>query len=83
LWAATQEVAAAPPAWSNLERILRLQASAEEVGKEISGKVLEIASGVQSCSGRLGHQEFVFTYESFEPSAAAEWVCPKGERHKN
>ncbi len=51
----------------NAGRILRLEASVDEVGKEIYGKVLEIASGVQSCSESLGHQEFVLTYKSFEP----------------
>ena len=51
----------------NAGRILRLEASVDEVGKEIYSKVLEIASGVESCSVSLGHQEFVLTYKSFEP----------------
>src|ERR1700752_4373460 len=51
----------------NAGRILRLEASVDEVGKEIYGKVLDIASGAQSCSENLGHQEFVLTYKSFEP----------------
>jgi altronate dehydratase large subunit len=51
----------------NAGRILRLEASVDEVGREIYGKVLEIASGAQSCSESLGHQEFVLTYKSFEP----------------
>jgi altronate hydrolase len=51
----------------NAGRILRLEASVDEVGKEIYGKVLEVASGVQTCSESLGHQEFVLTYKSFEP----------------
>lgn len=55
----------------NAGRILRLEASVDEVGKEIYGKVLEIASGVQSCSESLGHQEFVLTYKSFEPIGPA------------
>jgi altronate dehydratase large subunit len=55
----------------NAGRILRLEASVDVVGKEIYGKVLEIASGVQSCSESLGHQEFVLTYKSFEPIGPA------------
>ena len=51
----------------NAGRVLRLEASVDEVGKEIYGKVLEVASGVESCSESLGHQEFVLTYKSFEP----------------
>ena len=51
----------------NAGRILRLEASVDEVGKEIYGKVLEVASGAQSCSESLGHQEFVLTYKTFEP----------------
>jgi len=51
----------------NAGKILRLQASIEEVGKEIYDKLLEVASGAQSCSESLGHQEFVLTYKSFEP----------------
>jgi altronate dehydratase large subunit len=51
----------------NAGRILRLEASVDEVGKEIYGTVLEVASGVQTCSESLGHQEFVLTYKSFEP----------------
>jgi altronate dehydratase large subunit len=55
----------------NAGRILRLEASVDEVGQEIYGKVLEVASGVQSCSESLGHQEFVLTYKSFEPIGPA------------
>lgn len=51
----------------NAGRILRLEASVDEVGHEIYGKVLEIAAGAQSCSESLGHQEFVLTYKSFTP----------------
>ena len=51
----------------NAGRILRLEASVDEVGKEIYGTVLKVASGVQTCSESLGHQEFVLTYKSFEP----------------
>ncbi|MGA8622264.1 MAG: UxaA family hydrolase [Candidatus Sulfotelmatobacter sp.] len=55
----------------NAGRILRLEASVDEVGKEIYRKVLEVASGTQSCSESLGHQEFVLTYKSFEPIGPA------------
>ena len=51
----------------NAGKILRLEASVDEVGEEIYEKVLQVASGVQSCSESLGHQEFVLTYKSFEP----------------
>jgi altronate hydrolase len=55
----------------NAGKILRLEASVDEVGEEIYKKVLEVASGTQSCSECLGHQEFVLTYKSFEPIGAA------------
>jgi len=55
----------------NAGKILRLEATVDEVGTEIYQKVLEIASGVQSCSESLGHQEFVLTYKSFEPIGPA------------
>jgi altronate dehydratase large subunit len=55
----------------NAGKILRLEASVDEVGEEIYKKVLEVASGRQSCSESLGHQEFVLTYKSFEPRGPA------------
>lgn len=55
----------------NAGKILRLEASVDDVGKEIYSKVIEIASGAQSCSESLGHQEFVLTYKSFEPVGPA------------
>ncbi|HXO31786.1 MAG TPA: UxaA family hydrolase [Candidatus Acidoferrales bacterium] len=55
----------------NAGKILRLEASVDEVGEEIYKKVLEVASGAQSCSESLGHQEFVLTYKSFEPIGPA------------
>jgi altronate dehydratase large subunit len=51
----------------NAGKILLLEASVDEVGEEIYEKVLQVASGMQSCSESLGHQEFVLTYKSFEP----------------
>jgi altronate dehydratase large subunit len=55
----------------NAGKILRLEASVDEVGDEIYRKVLDVASGTQSCSESLGHQEFVLTYKSFEPIGPA------------
>lgn len=55
----------------NAGKILRLEASVEDVGAEIFQKVLEVASGKPSCSESLGHQEFVLTYKSFEPIGPA------------
>jgi altronate dehydratase len=43
----------------------------DEVGDEIYPKVLDVASGTQSSSESLGHQEFVLTYKSFEPIGPA------------
>jgi altronate dehydratase large subunit len=51
----------------NAGKILRLEATVDDVGHEIYDKVLEVVSGVPSCSEDLGHQEFVLTYKSFEP----------------
>jgi altronate hydrolase len=55
----------------NAGKILRLEATVDEVGNEIYDKVLEVASGEPSCSEALGHQEFVLTYKSFEPIGPA------------
>jgi altronate dehydratase large subunit len=55
----------------NAGKILQLEASVDEVGEEIYDKVLDVASGMQSCSESLGHQEFVLTYKSFEPIGPA------------
>ncbi len=51
----------------NAGKVLRLEASIDDVGREIYNKLLEVAAGGPSCSERLGHQEFVLTYKSFEP----------------
>lgn len=55
----------------NAGKILRLQASVDEVGREIFEQVLQVASGKETCSEALGHQEFVLTYKSFEPIGPA------------
>lgn len=55
----------------NAGRILEGQATLEEVGQEIFDRVLDVASGNPSASERLGHQEFILTYKSFEPIGPA------------
>ncbi len=49
-------------------RILEGRASLDDVGREINGLVLDVAGGRASCSEQLGHQEFILTYKSFEPT---------------
>ena len=51
----------------NAGRILTGSADVDEVGKEIFKNVIEVASGEQTISEKLGHQEFILTYKSFEP----------------
>lgn len=48
-------------------RILEGRATLDEVGREIFDRVMAVAGGAQSASERLGHQECVITYKSFEP----------------
>ncbi len=48
-------------------RILEGRATLDEVGSEIVDLVLETANGRPTASERLGHQEFILTYKSFEP----------------
>ena len=48
-------------------RILEGRATLDEVGREIFDLVLAVADGRQTASERLGHQEFILTYKSFEP----------------
>ena len=55
----------------NAGKILRLEATVDEVGEEIYRRVLDVASGVETCSETLGHQEFVLTYKSFQPIGPA------------
>ena len=55
----------------NAGRILEGEASLGEVGEEILGKVIAVASGVRSVSEELGHQEFILTYKAFEPIGPA------------
>jgi len=51
----------------NAGKILYGRATVAEVGEEIYEKILSLASGGQSCSEELGHQEFVLGYKTFEP----------------
>ena len=52
-------------------RILEGRATLDEVGSEIVDLVLETANGRPTASERLGHQEFILTYKSFEPIGPA------------
>ena len=48
-------------------RILESRATLDEVGREIYQRVLDTAGGAKTASERLGHQEFILTYKTFEP----------------
>ncbi|MFH1266703.1 MAG: UxaA family hydrolase, partial [Planctomycetota bacterium] len=48
-------------------RILEGRGTLDEVGREICGLVLLAAGGRKTASERLGHQEFLLTYKSFDP----------------
>ena len=52
-------------------RILEGRATLDEVGHEIFAQVLDVAAGAPTKSERLGHQEFVLTYKTFEPIGPA------------
>lgn len=52
-------------------RILLGKATLDEVGAEILDQVIHVASGGESLSEALGHQEFILTYKQFEPSGPA------------
>ena len=52
-------------------RILEGRATLDEVGREIFDLVLDVAAGRPTVSERLGHQEFILTYKSFEPIGPA------------
>lgn len=57
-------------------RILLGEADIDSVGQEIFDRVVAVAGGEQSVSEALGHQEFILTYKSFEPSGPA--CLPRG-----
>lgn len=51
-------------------RILEGRATLDEVGQEVLDRVLACARGSSTKSEAMGHQEFILTYKTFEPSAA-------------
>lgn len=55
----------------NAGKILKGEATIEEVGEEIFERILQVASGASSCSELLGHQEFILTYKTFTPIGPA------------
>ncbi|MFH1923040.1 MAG: UxaA family hydrolase [Planctomycetota bacterium] len=48
-------------------RILEGRGTLDEVGREICDLALATAGGRKTASERLGHQEFLLTYKSFDP----------------
>ena len=52
-------------------RILEGRATLDQVGREIFDLVAAVADGHPTTSERLGHQEFILTYKSFEPIGPA------------
>ena len=55
----------------NAGKILEGKSTLDEVGEEIYRKIIRTASGEPTASEALGHQEFVLTYKTFEPSGPA------------
>lgn len=55
----------------NAGKILTGEATLAEVGEEIFDKIISVAQGNPSSSERLGHQEFVLGYKTFEPIGPA------------
>jgi altronate hydrolase len=55
----------------NAGRIIEGLASLDEIGSEIYEQIKAVATGKQSSSEILGHQEFILTYKSFEPVGPA------------
>lgn len=55
----------------NAGRIMRLEATVDQVGQEIHDCVLAVAGGEPSLSEALGHQEFILTYKYFDPGGPA------------
>lgn len=50
----------------NAGKIIKGEASVEQVGNEIFDLVKQVAQGQESKSEELGHQEFVLTYKQFD-----------------
>jgi altronate hydrolase len=55
----------------NAGRALTGESTLDEIADDIESKVIEIAGGECSVSEKMGHQEFVLTYKSFEPLGPA------------
>ena len=55
----------------NAGRIMNGEASIDEIGAEIFDLVLKVATGIQTKSEEMGHQEFILTYKTFEPIGPA------------
>ncbi len=55
----------------NAGRILEGAATLDEVGQEIGELLLQTAKGRLTASEKLGHQEFILTYKTFEPLGPA------------
>ena len=51
----------------NAGRILKGEATLDEIGEEIFDLVKDLAGGATSKSEALGHTEFILTYKTFEP----------------
>ena len=52
-------------------RVLEGKAALDDVGQKIFAQLLAVAGGAPTKSESLGHQEFVLTYNSFEPIGPA------------
>lgn len=50
----------------NAGRVLTQNATLSSVGDEICNRIIEIANGSRTASEKLGHQEFVLTYKTFD-----------------
>ncbi|MEE9354994.1 MAG: UxaA family hydrolase [Methylococcaceae bacterium] len=48
--------------------ILEGVVTVDDIGEEIFQQVIAVSSGEETVSEALGHQEFILTYKSFEPS---------------
>lgn len=55
----------------NAGNILYGRSTIEEVGDEIFERMITVAAGENTCSEKLGHQEFHLTYKTFTPIGPA------------
>ena len=60
----------------NAGRIVEDDVSLDDIGREIGEMVEAVASGEPTCCESLGHQEFILTYKTFEPSGPAREPGP-------